>query len=88
MVFCDIEGLPEDTPGEDNVLINFGEVYNRIIESIRMIEKQIQAVNTRKRKQYTEDQSIFQPVIEPGIITEIELQPRMPFLVYESLAWL
>ena len=29
--FCDIEGLPEDTPGEDNVLINFGEVYNRII---------------------------------------------------------
>ena len=48
-----------------------------------MIEKQIQAVNTRKRKQYTEEQSIFQPVIEPGIITYIELQPRKNFISKE-----
>ena len=81
--FCEVEVFPEDTPGEDNVLINVGEVFHRIIESIRVTGNKIQAVNTRKRKRYMEDKSIFQPVIDPGLITEIKLQPHKTFISKE-----
>ena len=56
--FCEIEGFPEDTPGEGDVLINVGEVSHRITESIRVNENKIQEVNTRKRKQGMEEKSI------------------------------
>ena len=49
--FCEVEVLPEDTPGEDNVLINIGEVSHRIIESIMVTGNKNQAVNTCMRKQ-------------------------------------
>ena len=34
--FCEIKVFPRDTPGEDNVLINIGEVSHITIESIKV----------------------------------------------------
>ena len=45
--------------------------------------KKNQAVNTGKRKCGMEEQSIFQPVIETGPITEIELQTSKTFISKE-----
>ena len=81
--FFNIKGLTEDTPGEDDVSINVGELSHRIIESIRGTEEKIQAVNTCKRKREREDPFIFQPVIDPGPITEIKSQPRKTFIYKE-----
>ena len=65
------------------MLINVGKVSHRIIEFIMATGNKTQAVNTRKRKQEMEEQSIFQPGIDPGLITEIELQPRKTFISKE-----
>ena len=48
-----------------------------------MIENKIHAVNTRKRKREIEEQSIFQPFIEPITITVIELQQHKNFISNE-----
>ena len=62
------------------MLINVSEVSNSIIESIRVTENKIQSVHTLKKKREMEEQSIFQPGIELGPITEIKLQPCKTFI--------
>ena len=39
--FCKIEGLSEDTPDEDDGLINAGKIPHKIIESVRVTENKI-----------------------------------------------
>ena len=65
------------------MLINVGEVSHRIIGSIIVTKNKTQAVNNHKRKWEMEDQSIYQPFMDPGPINEIELQPRKNFISKE-----
>ena len=46
--FCEIKGLSEDTPDEENVLINVSEVPHGIIEFITVTQKKTKRLTITK----------------------------------------